>query len=66
MENSAQSSAIPMVEVHGDEFWPLSGKPFFDIILTKAHVKPMYQMVSIIFENAAYETFSLLREYEYL
>ncbi|KAL6137367.1 hypothetical protein ACLB2K_062659 [Fragaria x ananassa] len=40
----AQSSSNPVVELNGEEFWPLSGKPFFDIILTKSHVKPIYQM----------------------
>ncbi|XP_004307181.1 PREDICTED: B3 domain-containing protein Os04g0386900-like [Fragaria vesca subsp. vesca] len=44
MEDTAQSSATPMIELHGDEFWPLSGRPYFDIILTKSHVKPIYQM----------------------
>ncbi|PRQ56903.1 putative transcription factor B3-Domain family [Rosa chinensis] len=44
MEDSAQSRATPTIELHGDEFWPLSGKPFFDIIFTKSHVKPLYQM----------------------
>ncbi|KAK9273220.1 hypothetical protein L1049_018027 [Liquidambar formosana] len=32
-------------EMQGDEFWPLSGKPYFHIILTRSHVKPLYQMV---------------------
>ncbi|XP_050387012.1 B3 domain-containing protein Os04g0386900-like [Argentina anserina] len=44
MAHSAQSSATPSIELHGDEFWPLSGKPYFDVILTKSHVKPIYQM----------------------
>ncbi|KAL6129250.1 hypothetical protein ACLB2K_072603 [Fragaria x ananassa] len=44
MEDTAQSSATPTIELHGDEFWPLSGRPYFDIVLTKSHVKPIYQM----------------------
>ncbi|PRQ56911.1 putative transcription factor B3-Domain family [Rosa chinensis] len=44
MEDSAQFRATPTIELHGDEFWPLSGKPFFDIILTKSHVKPIYEI----------------------
>ncbi|KAH7571582.1 hypothetical protein JRO89_XS04G0084500 [Xanthoceras sorbifolium] len=32
------------IEVRGDEFWPLSGKPFFHIILAKSHLYPLYQM----------------------
>ncbi|KAK3015425.1 hypothetical protein RJ639_006543 [Escallonia herrerae] len=28
-----------------DEFWPLSGKPYFDVVLTKSHVKPGYHLV---------------------
>ncbi|KAF8028752.1 hypothetical protein BT93_E1417 [Corymbia citriodora subsp. variegata] len=27
-----------------DDYWPLSGKPFFDIILSKSHVRPRYNM----------------------
>ncbi|KAK9923833.1 hypothetical protein M0R45_032233 [Rubus argutus] len=44
MENSTQSSSYPSIELNGEEFWPLSGKPYFDIILTKSHVKPLYQL----------------------
>ncbi|XP_020412913.1 B3 domain-containing protein Os04g0386900, partial [Prunus persica] len=35
----------PVIELEGDEFWPLSGKPFFDVVLTKTTIKPMYQLV---------------------
>ncbi|VVA40642.1 PREDICTED: B3, partial [Prunus dulcis] len=28
-----------------DEFWPLSGKPFFDVVLTKTNIKCLYQLV---------------------
>ncbi|PRQ56900.1 putative transcription factor B3-Domain family [Rosa chinensis] len=41
---SQSSSSDPTIELHGDEFWPLSGKPFFDIILAKSHVNPKCQM----------------------
>ncbi|XP_010056520.2 B3 domain-containing protein Os04g0386900 [Eucalyptus grandis] len=27
-----------------DDYWPLSGKPFFDVILTKSHVQPRYNL----------------------
>ncbi|XP_040369865.1 B3 domain-containing protein Os04g0386900-like isoform X1 [Rosa chinensis] len=40
----AKSSSNPVVELNGQEFWPLSGKPYFDVILTKSHVKPIYQL----------------------
>ncbi|GAV65325.1 B3 domain-containing protein [Cephalotus follicularis] len=33
------------IELHGDEFWSLSGKPYFHKILTTSHVKPKYHMV---------------------
>lgn len=35
-----------VIELDGDEFWPLSGKPFFDVVLTKTNVKPLYQLVN--------------------
>ncbi|KAM7472406.1 hypothetical protein LguiA_010589 [Lonicera macranthoides] len=28
----------------GEEFWPLSGKPYFDVVLAKSHVHPRYQL----------------------
>ncbi|XP_062109111.1 B3 domain-containing protein Os04g0386900-like [Humulus lupulus] len=28
-----------------DEFWPLSGKPFFSVFIAKTHVKPTYRLV---------------------
>lgn len=31
-------------ELEGEETWPLSGKPYFDVILAKSHVRPLYQM----------------------
>ncbi|CAB4269161.1 unnamed protein product [Prunus armeniaca] len=34
-----------VIELEGDEFWPLSEKPFFDVVLTKTTVKPMYHLV---------------------
>ncbi|CAK9185235.1 unnamed protein product [Ilex paraguariensis] len=34
----------PMTTEFEDEFWPLSGKPYFDVVLTKAHVKPAFNM----------------------
>lgn len=45
MVDSAQPSSNPTVELHGDEFWPLSGNPFFDVVLSKSHLKPLYQMM---------------------
>lgn len=36
------------IELHGHEFWPLSGLPYFDVIISKEHVKPMYLMVVIV------------------
>ncbi|CAL9019892.1 unnamed protein product [Prunus brigantina] len=35
----------PVIELEGDEFWPLSGKPFFDVVLTESAIKPKYQLV---------------------
>ncbi|ONI22065.1 hypothetical protein PRUPE_2G104700 [Prunus persica] len=35
----------PVIELEGDEFWPLSGKPFFDVVLTKTNIKRLYQLV---------------------
>ncbi|KAJ4721407.1 B3 domain-containing protein [Melia azedarach] len=32
------------IESQGDEFWPLSGKPYFTMILAKSHVQPLYQL----------------------
>lgn len=29
------------------DYWPLSGKPFFDMILSKSHVHPRYNLVTI-------------------
>ncbi|KAL6144411.1 hypothetical protein ACLB2K_055104 [Fragaria x ananassa] len=44
MADSARSSSDTIIQLHGEEFWPLSGKPFFDIILAKSHVKPSYML----------------------
>ncbi|PRQ51702.1 putative transcription factor B3-Domain family [Rosa chinensis] len=44
MAESAQSSSDTTIQLHGEEFWPLSGKPYFDIILAKTHVKPYYKL----------------------
>ncbi|PRQ56901.1 hypothetical protein RchiOBHm_Chr1g0342381 [Rosa chinensis] len=41
MADSAQPSLNPTVEFHGDEFWPLLGNPFFDIVLSKSHMNPL-------------------------
>ncbi|KAK4738389.1 hypothetical protein R3W88_002086 [Solanum pinnatisectum] len=35
-------SGIP--EIDNGEYWPLSGKPYVDLILTKTGVKPIYSM----------------------
>ncbi|XP_048447787.1 B3 domain-containing protein Os04g0386900 isoform X2 [Pyrus x bretschneideri] len=40
-----QPTSNSMIELQGDEFWPLSEKPFFEVVITKANVKPSYQMV---------------------
>ncbi|XP_058225117.1 B3 domain-containing protein Os04g0386900-like [Rhododendron vialii] len=32
-------------ELKKDEFWPLSGKPYFSVVLCKSHLKPRYQLV---------------------
>ncbi|KAF7137631.1 hypothetical protein RHSIM_Rhsim07G0047200 [Rhododendron simsii] len=32
-------------ECKKDEFWPLSGKPYFSVFLCKSHLKPRYQLV---------------------
>ncbi|RXH93198.1 hypothetical protein DVH24_013774 [Malus domestica] len=40
-----QPISNPTIELQGDEFWPLSKKPFFEVIIRKANVKPSYQMV---------------------
>ena len=31
-----------------EEFWPLSGKPYFDVILTKTHIKSPHLVVSTL------------------
>jgi hypothetical protein len=41
-------------ELEGEETWPLSGKPYFDVILAKSHVRPLYQMVIIPSDNFIY------------
>lgn len=42
---SAQPELNPMKsELQGDEHWPLSGKPYFHLIIGKSSVKPQYQM----------------------
>lgn len=33
------------VQLQGEELTPLSGKPFFHLILSKSHVKPHCRMV---------------------
>ncbi|CAB4299620.1 unnamed protein product [Prunus armeniaca] len=35
----------PVIELEGDEFWPLYGKPFFDVVLTKTNIERLYQLV---------------------
>ncbi|XP_055817721.1 B3 domain-containing protein Os06g0112300-like isoform X2 [Solanum dulcamara] len=37
-----ESSGIP--EIDNGEYWPLSGKPYVDLILTKTSVKPAYSL----------------------
>lgn len=39
------------VEAKGedDEFWPLSGKPYFNVVLGTSHVKPNYHLVITTF-----------------
>ncbi|XP_057497147.1 B3 domain-containing protein Os06g0112300-like isoform X3 [Actinidia eriantha] len=32
-------------EFEDDEFWPLSGKPYFHVFVVKSHLKPLYQLV---------------------
>jgi len=47
----AQTGQVPMeTNLQENQHWPLSGKPYFDIVLAKSHVKPLYQMVSIPFD----------------
>ncbi|KAI9186095.1 hypothetical protein LWI28_013745 [Acer negundo] len=41
---SQPTSNSIVIEVGGDEFWPLSGKPYFEIILSKTHLHPLYQI----------------------
>uniref|UniRef100_M1DR54 B3 domain-containing protein Os04g0386900 n=1 Tax=Solanum tuberosum TaxID=4113 RepID=M1DR54_SOLTU len=36
--------SIGSSEIDNDEYWPLSGKPYVDIILTKSAVKPTYSL----------------------
>ncbi|CAK7341729.1 unnamed protein product [Dovyalis caffra] len=33
------------IELHGDEFWPLSGKPYFRAIIGKVYLRRPYQLV---------------------
>ncbi|XP_050280742.1 B3 domain-containing protein Os04g0386900-like [Quercus robur] len=41
----AQTGQVPMeTNLQENQHWPLSGKPYFDIVLAKSHVKPLYQM----------------------
>ncbi|PHT95189.1 hypothetical protein T459_03071 [Capsicum annuum] len=37
-----ESSGIP--EVDNGEYWPLSGKPYIDMVLTMSSVKPIYNL----------------------
>lgn len=32
-----------------DEFWPLSGKPCFNVIIEKKHMWPLYHLVSMLY-----------------
>ncbi|CAL9017970.1 unnamed protein product [Prunus brigantina] len=38
----------PVIELEGDEFWPLSRKPFFDVVLTKTTIKPLSQLLVVL------------------
>uniref|UniRef100_M1BVU4 B3 domain-containing protein Os06g0112300 n=2 Tax=Solanum tuberosum TaxID=4113 RepID=M1BVU4_SOLTU len=46
-----ESSGIP--EIDNGEYWPLSGKPYVDLILTKTGVKPIYSMVTPVFSPSS-------------
>ncbi|XP_052194686.1 B3 domain-containing protein Os04g0386900-like isoform X3 [Diospyros lotus] len=32
------------IDQNGDEFWPLSGKPYFSVVIAKTHIKPAYHL----------------------
>ncbi|XP_044483280.1 B3 domain-containing protein Os04g0386900-like isoform X2 [Mangifera indica] len=32
------------MELQGQEFWPLSGKPYFHVVLSKSNLKPSYHL----------------------
>lgn len=43
-----QTASKPtVIEVQGDEFWPLCGKPYFNVIISKSQLKPMNLMVNL-------------------
>lgn len=39
------SSKTTTMELQGQEFWPLSGKPYFHVVLSKSNLKPSYHLV---------------------
>lgn len=62
----ASKLKLETIELHGEEFWPLSGKPFFNITISKSHVKPGYQMVTNI-SSFLLKTFLLVdKKWRYL
>lgn len=46
-----ESSGITGID--NGEYWPLSGKPYVDLILTKTGVKPSYSMVTPFFSPSS-------------
>lgn len=44
---AAQPELNPLesTEYEDDEFWPLSGKPYFNVVLAKSHVKRGFTLV---------------------
>ncbi|XP_031393259.1 B3 domain-containing protein Os04g0386900-like [Punica granatum] len=43
-KRSSTSRKVKVTEVQDDEIEPLSGKPWFPVILTRSHIKPEYNM----------------------
>lgn len=44
LEVNHKERNVGKTNANEDEFWPLSGEPFFSVILTKSHVSPVCQM----------------------
>ncbi|XP_060217879.1 uncharacterized protein LOC132645113 [Lycium barbarum] len=44
MEKQPEIERTGIEEIDNGEYWPLSGKPYVDMILSKSSVKPLYNL----------------------